>query len=394
VAADVLDAAGLPLSPLAAETREQVRAVLPDFGSVTNPIDGTGAIYDNPALLPKIFDAVLSEPGRPLIAASVSARPVGNESLRRLASTYADVARASGRTIVAYQYSPLGGPLDPEIVGMLHAARIPFLLGTATAMRVLKYLPLRQRYWARSAAEAGEPADAAKRAPAAELRDFLGIRKALVASGVSVVEAKFAHSEAEAVELTQRFGSAVAVKAEAAGLLHKSELDCVRLNCASEQDVRDAYRVVTANARNAGFADAHALIQPMAAGVAEAYAGIIDDPLYGPAICFGLGGIFVEILNDTAIEMAPLTHDDALTMIHRTKGVKLLEGARGRPRGDIEALANLLVRLGDFAVANVGRFRALDLNPIIVKPQGEGIVAVDIALEPIHQDQPAANAAE
>jgi hypothetical protein len=92
--------------------------------------------------------------------------------------------------------------------------------------------------------------------------------------------------------------------------------------------------------------------------------------------------------------MAPLTHDDALAMIHRTKGVKLLEGARGRPRGDIEALANLLVRLGDFAVANVGRFRALDLNPIIVKPQGEGIVAVDIALEPIHQDQPAANAAE
>jgi len=394
VAADVLDAAGLPLSPLTAETREQVRAVLPDFGSVTNPIDGTGAIYDNPALLPKIFDAVLTEPGRPLIAASVSARPVGNESLRRLASTYADVAGASGRTIVAYQYSPLGGPLDPEIVGMLHAARIPFLLGTATAMQVLKYLPLRQRYWARGAPEPGEPTDGANDAPAAELRDFLRIRKALVANGVSVVEAEPAHSEAEAIALMRRFGSAVAIKAEAAGLLHKSELDCVRLNCASEHDVRDAYRAVTANARNAGFADALALIQPMVAGVAEAYAGIIDDPLYGPAICFGLGGIFVEIFNDTAIEMAPLAHDDALAMIRRTKGAKLLDGARGRPCGDIEALANLLVRLGDFAVANVGRFRALDLNPIIVKPMGEGVVAVDVAIEPIRQDQPAANAAE
>jgi hypothetical protein len=92
--------------------------------------------------------------------------------------------------------------------------------------------------------------------------------------------------------------------------------------------------------------------------------------------------------------MAPLTHDDAVAMIHRTKGVKLLDGTRGRPRGDIAALADLLVRLGDFAVANAGRLRALDLNPIIVKPSGEGVAAVDIAVEPIHQDQPAANAAE
>src|SRR5207244_1224791 len=132
----------------------------------------------------------------------------------------------------------------------------------------------------------------------------------------------------------------------------------------------------------------------MIAGVAEAYAGIVDDPLFGPAVCFGLGGIFVEILEDTAIEMAPLTHADAMAMIHRTKGVKLLEGARGRPRGDIEALASLLVALGDCAVANSGRFRALDLNPIIVKPSGQGVVAVDIAIEPNQNDQPAANAAE
>jgi hypothetical protein len=94
--------------------------------------------------------------------------------------------------------------------------------------------------------------------------------------------------------------------------------------------------------------------------------------------------------------MAPLTHDDALAMIHRTKGAKLLMGARGRPRGDIEALAELLVRLGDFAVANAGRFRAVDLNPIIVKLAGEGVVAVDIAIEPLQdkQSELTANAAE
>ena len=391
VAADVLDAVQMPLSPLNAETKERVRAVLPDFGSVTNPIDGTGAIYDNPALLPKIFDAILTEPRRPVIAASVSARPVGSEAMRRLASTYTDVARSSGRTLVAYQYSPLGGPLDPEIVGMLHAARIPFLLGTANAMRVLRYLPLRRSYWARGTKPGAKPAAEADGRLGGW--DFLAARQALLASGVSIVDAALAGSEADAVGLLRRFGTA-AVKAEAPGLLHKSELDCVRLNCASERDVTDAYRAVVANARKAGFADAQALIQPMVAGVAEAYAGIIDDPMFGPAICFGLGGIFVEILSDTAIEMAPLTHDDALAMIHRIRGIKLLEGARGRPRGDIEALANLLVALGDFAVAHSGQFRALDLNPIIVKPSGEGVIAVDIAIEPNQNDQPAANAAE
>jgi acetyltransferase len=394
VAADVLDAAGMPLAPLTAETKERVRAILPDFGSVTNPIDGTGAIYDNPALLPKIFDAVLTEPGRPVIAASVSARPVGNEAMRRLAATYADVAHASGRTLVAYQYSPLGGPLDPDIIKMLHDVRIPFLLGTANAMKVLKYLPQRRRYWERAASRVGD--DRIASPSDADLSDFLAARTALLASGVPVVAAELAGSEDDAIALFRRFGIAVAIKAEAPGPLHKSELDCVRLNCASEREVGEAYRAVVGNARKAGFADAQALLQPMEKGVVEAYAGIIDDPLYGPAICFGLGGIFIEILKDTAFEMAPLTHDDALAMIHRTKGVKLLMGARGRPRGDVEAPAELLVRLGDFAVANSGRFRALDLNPIIVKRAGEGVVAVDIAVEPSPDKQAelTANAAE
>jgi acetate---CoA ligase (ADP-forming) len=390
IAADALHDAGAPLATLHPATRERIAAVLPEFGSITNPIDGTGAIYDDPALLPKLLDAIVADPNRPIVAASVAAKPAGSEIMRRFARTIADAACASQCTVVAYQYSPLGGPLDSEIVSTLHSAQVPLLLGIANAMAALKFLPTRCNYWKRAANEHAADQPMA----AGDLGDFLAAREALVASGVPIVEAELARSEDAAVAVWRRFGGATAVKTEASGLLHKSELDCVRLNCNSEHDVRNAYRTVIANARKAGFADAQVLIQPMVTGVAEAFAGIIDDPSFGPAICFGLGGIFVEILDDTAIEMAPLTHDDALAMIHRTKGVKLLEGARGRPRGDIEALAKLLVRLGDFAVANAGRFRALDLNPIIVKASGEGVVAVDIAIEPIHQHQPAANAAE
>jgi acyl-CoA synthetase (NDP forming) len=401
IAADALNDAGAPLATLDPRTCARIEAVMPEFGSVTNPIDGTGAIYDDPALLPKILDAILTDPGRPILAASISARGAGNEQMRGFARTFADQARASGRTVVAYQYSPLGGPLDPDIVRTLHSAQVPLLLGTSNAMGALRYLPIRRDYWART-----EIADIDDRPGTgsgmmrgvlgdADCSNFLTARAALVAAGVPIVETRLARSEEEAVAHLRHFDTAVAVKAEAPGLLHKSDLGCVRLACASERDVQEGYRAVVENARKAGFrSGASVLIQPMIEGVAEAYAGIIDDPLFGPAICFGLGGVFVEILKDTVTEMAPLSHDDALRMIRGIKAAQILEGARGRQRADIEALAALLVNLGQFAAANAGRFRALDLNPIIVR--SSGAVAVDIAIEPIGRDAPnaAADAAE
>jgi acyl-CoA synthetase (NDP forming) len=232
VAADALADAGAALASLNPQVQERIAAALPEFGSITNPIDGTGAIYDDPTLLPKIFDAILADPARPTLAASVAARPAGNETMQRFARTFADAARTSGRTVVAYQYSPLGGPLDPEIVRTLHGAQVPLLLGISNAMGALRHLPLRREYWTRASTE-----DASDRAGNGSgpgmggdpgRRDFLDIRDALIASGVPVVETSFAHSEDDAVALQRRLGDAVAVKAEAPGLLHKSDLGCAQ----------------------------------------------------------------------------------------------------------------------------------------------------------------------
>jgi acetyltransferase len=381
VAADVLFDAGVPLAPLAPATREAIAAVMPEFGSVTNPIDATGSMYDDATLLPKLLDAILAEPGRPVIAASVNARPAGNPHMRRFATIIADVARASDRTMVAFQYSPLGGPLDSEVVRTLHAANVPFLLGTSNTMRAIRALGQRAEYWSRAARDGGGHAPRALTPHGDQPWDFLSARERLVASGVPVVAAEFARSEDEAVTIARRLAAPVAVKAEAPGLLHKSDIGCVALGCGGEDAVRQAYRTVTANCARAGFGAAGVLIQPMVSGMAEAFAGIIDDPLFGPAVCFGMGGIFVEIIDDATIEMAPLSHDVARDMIRRTRAARLLDGARGRKPGDIDALADLLVRLGDFAAAHAGAFRALDLNPIIVGPAGAGVVAVDIAIE-------------
>ena len=135
IAADVLHDAGATLATLHPATCERIEAVMPEFGSVTNPIDGTGAIYDDPALLPKILDAILTDPGRPILAASVSARAGRQRADAAASPAHSRMqARASGRTVVAYQYSPLGGPLDPDIVRTLHSAQVPLLLGTSNAM--------------------------------------------------------------------------------------------------------------------------------------------------------------------------------------------------------------------------------------------------------------------
>jgi acetyltransferase len=279
----------------------------------------------------------------------------------------------------------LSGPLDQDIVETLHAANVPFLLGIPNGMKALKYLPQRTEYRVRAAAaRLFDPAAMkAKPKPTAD-HGFLSMRRALTGSGVAVVEAGLASSEHEAIALFCQFGHPVALKAEIDGLLHKSDIGCVRLNCNSDKAVADAYRAVLSNAKSAGYSDARdVLIQPMNRGIAEVYAGIINDPVFGPALTFGLGGIFVEIFKDTATELAPLAQADAIDMIHRIKGAPLLMGARGRARGDVDALATFLVRLGEFAVANFGQFRSLDLNPIMIGAEGEGVVAVDIAVEPL-----------
>jgi acyl-CoA synthetase (NDP forming) len=119
----------------------------------------------------------------------------------------------------------------------------------------------------------------------------------------------------------------------------------------------------------------------MVNGICEVFAGITCDPLFGPAITFGIGGIFIEIMKDAVTEMAPLSRERALSMINGIKAAALLQGARGTAPGDIDALAECLVHVSRFAVGNAGRFRSLDLNPIIVRAAGQGVVAVDIAIE-------------
>jgi acyl-CoA synthetase (NDP forming) len=120
----------------------------------------------------------------------------------------------------------------------------------------------------------------------------------------------------------------------------------------------------------------------MVSGGVEAILGVQIDPVFGPAVMFGLGGVFVEVFKDVSFRLAPFDKAEALRMVEETKGAKLLRGVRGKPAADMDALADALAKLSRFAAANAGSLSSVDLNPFVVLPEGQGAVALDSLVVP------------
>ena len=164
---------------------------------------------------------------------------------------------------------------------------------------------------------------------------------------------------------------------------HKSDVGGVVLGLESEQEVARARQDVIANVRNAypDVAVQAVAICEMALAGTELIVGATRDLTFGPAVLLGVGGIYAEILQDTAVCLAPLGESDALALIDRLRGAALLRGARGRPGVDLAALVDVVVRVGELAVDLGEDLKALDLNPVIAGPAGAGVVAADALLE-------------
>ena len=183
--------------------------------------------------------------------------------------------------------------MDEEIVRTLHAANVPLLLGIQNAMGALKQLKQR-RDFALGREPAGGRCEDDRARPRSDAAGFLSRATGAGGGRYSGGRGRARIIRAAAAALMRKFGQPVALKAEAPGLLHKSDLGCVKLNCPTEGEVTRATTASWPMPEGRLRADG-VLVQPMVSGVAECFAGIIDDPLYGPAVVFGLGGIFVEL---------------------------------------------------------------------------------------------------
>jgi acyl-CoA synthetase (NDP forming) len=186
-----------------------------------------------------------------------------------------------------------------------------------------------------------------------------------------------AATPAEAVELARRVGFPVAVKLASRRLVHKTEVGGVYLGLADADAVRGAFAAIRDRLASDGQAGAMegVVVQPMLAGV-EVLVGVTQDPLFGPLIAFGLGGIHVEVLADVSFRVTPLTDRDAADMVRSIRGFHLLQGYRGHPPADVETLEEVLLRVSQL-VEEVLEISELDLNPVFALPPGEGCRVVD-----------------
>jgi acyl-CoA synthetase (NDP forming) len=195
-------------------------------------------------------------------------------------------------------------------------------------------------------------------------------------------EAACADAEA-AVAAARRIGFPVVLKILSPDILHKSEIGGVILDVADEAGVREGFALLMRRGRQAvpGARIEGVLVARQLKGGVECILGIHRDPVFGPVAMFGLGGVFVEVLHDVVFRRGPFGEDVAEAMIRSIKGAPLLLGARGRPPADVRALAAMLARLSAFAAAAGERLRAVDLNPVLALPDGEGAFAVDAVIE-------------
>jgi succinyl-CoA synthetase beta subunit len=212
-------------------------------------------------------------------------------------------------------------------------------------------------------------------------------RQWLATAGVPLVPATLARSADEAETAAAGFGGLVAMKVNGRAFSHKTEIGGVVLNVASPADARAAFAALTERVAEA-MPDAEiegVIVSPMVKDGIETILGVQVDPVFGPAVMFGLGGIFVEVFEDIAFRLAPIDREEALRMIGETRGAALLKGVRGKRPADIDALADAIVALSEFAVAHGPALASVDLNPFVVLPKSDGAVALDALVVPANR---------
>jgi acyl-CoA synthetase (NDP forming) len=209
-----------------------------------------------------------------------------------------------------------------------------------------------------------------------QLLTEVAAKELLNAEGIPVVPTRLARSAGEAVRLAKSLGLPVALKVVSPDIVHKSDVGGVRLHLTSLAQVSKAYGEIVAGAR-ARIPDAlieGVSVQSMATPGIEVVAGLTRDRTFGPVVMFGLGGIFVEILNDVAFRVVPLQPRDARAMIREVRGFPVLQGARGAVPVDLAALEDILLKLSSLAERRP-EIHEIDLNPVFVYPTGA--LAVD-----------------
>ncbi len=370
---------GLQLPPLSAATASTLRETVVAFASIANPVDATANGYnDNFASYNRVIATVLADPG---IDQVIARSPRGAAAIA-WSRSFIEIARASDKPIVVNW--PTSPDDNAEVMRYLEQNGVPCILApgrTVRALAALNEFAQKKRVFEQYLQHVAPRLIAKQPLELPQAAGTLGEHRSkqiLGQYGIPVVTETLLSTAAIAGLERSPLPFPLAVKAESSDLPHKTEAGAVRLGITDLTALKDAARDILASvrlfkpeARIGGI-----LVQKMAAGL-EVIVGAVDDPVFGPVVVFGLGGVYTELLKDVTHGFAPFDVAAAKKMISGIKGSALLSGFRGQPALDIEALADALSRVSLLIADHADRIAEIDINPIFVRPVGQGVVAAD-----------------
>ncbi|MEU1302343.1 acetate--CoA ligase family protein [Streptomyces shenzhenensis] len=379
--ADLAAGAGLRLPELSADRQAELHRWIPEYLSVANPVDNGGhPVGDERGR--KIIDALLADPEVGVLICPITGPfpPLSD----RLVQDLVAAAETTDKLVCVVWGSPVGTePAYREVLlGSSRVATFRTVGNCLTAVRAyLDHHRFVHTY--------RSPFDEAPRSPSPSFRKARALlrpgqqlsehaaKQLLRAYGIRVPREQLVTSAAGAVRAAAQVGYPVVMKASGARIAHKTELGLVRIGLTSASQVRDAYRELTDTARYEGVALDGVLVCQMVERGVEMVVGVTHDDLFGPTVTVGLGGVLVEVLRDAAVRVPPFGEEQARDMLGELRGRALLDGVRGRPPADLDALVEVVLRVQHMALELGGELAELDINPLMVLPQGQGAVALD-----------------
>jgi acetate---CoA ligase (ADP-forming) len=384
IIADRAEDEGIEIPEFAPETVERLRQVVPPFGATQNPVDVTGYILINRDLLRNALAAVHDDPSLDalvLVSDLPRAAPPDTAPVIEMYRQTSELLRGTTKPVVvmgntltditAFGRDVAAQTGYPGVLGGIHHGLTA--LGRAVRWSAL-HRSVRDAPPAAAPGPSSEPELALPDQPGASWPEYRA-SAFLAEHGIPVVPGVLATDLRSAALAAGELGYPVVVKLAADGIEHKSDIGGVKVGLRDAAEVEAAYAEVTAAGRAAGADVRGALVQPMRDGGIELLVGVVTDPAWGQVLAVGLGGMWVEILRDTALAVLPVSREEILRSLRSLRGARLFDGPRGTEKADLDAVADAIAAVAALAVRLGDRLEALEVNPLLVR--GSQVEALD-----------------
>ncbi len=398
--ADKCQLYGLEMVRFQEETEQQLQEILPFFAATGNPVDLTAQVMTEPDLLYKSISIVENDPNVDNLVLNFG---IGSNNAHAITNSLKELYLNTNKTMISVcwpwsddessmtyinQIRDFGLPVFHELddciwalgalIRRMETARnyehpLQVEPGTERTRASLKVQAYFRNAWQQPADKDESCGECSEKA----MSEY-SMKQILSDYGIPVTGEKLVQSEQEAIQAAKDLGGPLALKAVSPDLAHKTEAGGVKLNLSSMNEVSLAYREIEENLSSLANRPKleGILVQQMLPPATEVFIGMKRDPVFGPVVLCGLGGILVEVLEDVAMRVAPLSPQDAKEMLQELKGYKILQGVRGSGPADVEAITDILLKVSRLAV-EMENLVELDINPLMVYPQGQGAKAAD-----------------